>query len=132
MKISKFWFDFFFLIYILQQSRFNKPFRHHNDIALIRVKHHFQFSNKVAPIKFSKQKLDENVKLTLTGFGRTKFKGKSSDKLSVINLRQLSMEKCNKQFRDYNKKRKLPLVTFGAGHLCTFNRKLQGICFGDR
>lgn len=112
--------------------RYDKPYRHHNDIALVRVNSAIEYNNNVQPIKYSKLKVGENVKLTLTGFGRTRFKGFGSEKLLMINLKQLPMNKCNRQFSEYNKKRRLLSTPFGSGHLCTFNKKSQGICFGDR
>lgn len=112
--------------------RYDKPFLHHNDIALILVKQEINFDSQVQPIKFSKKNVDENVKLTLTGFGRTKFKGSPSEKLRSISLKQLPLKKCNHQFSEYNKKRGLTSTPFGSGHLCTYNKKMQGMCFGDR
>ena len=79
-------------------------------------------------INFSKDLVLENATLTLTGFGRLGADKPGSNILQTIDLRVVSNEECAKGYDEFSTESEI----VGNGHLCTFNKKSEGACGGDR
>lgn len=95
-----------------------------NDIALLKVQPPIRYNNKVQPIALASNVIGADIKLTLSGWGLTRYPGNPSDMLKCIELRSITTADCDKlQPND------APPIT--QKQLCTFNRVGEGSCQGD-
>lgn len=101
---------------------------YHNDIGLLRTNKKIEFNDKVKSVDYTKYKVLENETITLTGFGKLAANETSSDKLQTLDLKVISNEACKKAYEHYDSDAEI----VGGGHVCTFNKKSQGACSGDR
>ncbi|XP_018403823.1 PREDICTED: serine protease 53-like [Cyphomyrmex costatus] len=93
----------------------------HNDIGLIRLKTDIQYNKLVQPISLAKtNSILVGDPCFLIGWGTTKFLGKLSDKLQIVNQQIYSQSKCNNVFWNLQ-----------SSHICAFSQSGQGACHGD-
>ncbi|XP_015116460.1 chymotrypsin-1, partial [Diachasma alloeum] len=95
---------------------------HHDDIALVRIKGTIEFNEHVQPVGLpsgSNERVGSSA--AFAGWGYTTTAGPSSpNALQEISLTIISNDLCNSIHGEITE-----------GHLCTFNKENEGMCFGD-
>ncbi|XP_055306140.1 chymotrypsin-2-like [Sitodiplosis mosellana] len=101
------------------------PNKFGNDIGLIKVASEIMFNDKVGVITYSKEIMPETQeKLKFTGWGWTNDNDQMPERqsnLQMIDLTPISNAECKKILGD----------NIDESHLCTLNKKGEGICYGD-
>lgn len=90
-----------------------------NDIAVIKINDAFQYSSKIAPIKYTSNEVGGGVNCTLTGWGYTNpFRvGNPPNDLQRAFLPTLTNDQCRADGQNV-----------GTTEICTYSRFLQGAC----
>lgn len=105
--------------------QYEKPYDHHNDIGLIRLKTPLKFSERINKIELATKPLTEGDVLQLSGWGLTENGGSEIPyaKLQRLNVNFLPYQQCRGALSNS------PLMDYSQ--ICTFNRQGEGVCFGD-
>lgn len=105
--------------------QYEKPYPHHNDIGLIRLKKPLKFSERINKIELASEPLKDGDVLQISGWGFIENDGSEVPypKLQMLNVNFLPYQQCTSALSGS------PYMDYSQ--ICTFNRKEQGVCFGD-
>ncbi|XP_017778779.1 PREDICTED: transmembrane protease serine 9-like [Nicrophorus vespilloides] len=106
--------------YIVHEQ-YNQAWSQH-DVAIIKLRSGFHFDGTIAAVPLPYSDIDEDIDVTVSGWGMTTFPGNYPDRLQYIDVRTLSVPKCQ-QLQTAK-----PVI---SSQLCTFTGYGQGVCHGD-
>ncbi|KAL1402568.1 hypothetical protein pipiens_006034 [Culex pipiens pipiens] len=97
-----------------------------NDVAVLRVRRPFIFSESVQPITLGSDNVEAGINAVATGFGRTSISDSTpASYLRYVNVQVITNEECREVFNDYHQER------LHDNTVCTRGADGSGICLGD-
>ncbi|CAH0405757.1 unnamed protein product [Chilo suppressalis] len=94
-----------------------------NDVSVVRVSRDIEFNDRVQPIQLPDENTEAGADLILTGWGRLSYPGILANKLQMIKLTAVSLEKCRLRYLGINS-------VFNS-QICSLTKSGEGACHGD-
>ncbi|CAG4926782.1 unnamed protein product [Colias eurytheme] len=97
-----------------------------NDISLLKVVKEFSYDSKVAPIDLTDEPSLPDTDCVVTGWGYTNNYGRVPDKLQVLNVKTVSVERCIQVLDEFEGR--FPITD---ENVCAIKGRGSGACQGD-
>ncbi|XP_065162204.1 chymotrypsin-2-like [Atheta coriaria] len=92
-----------------------------NDIAVVILTEDIEFNDMVQPLKLASRKVQDNERLTSSGWGYTSYPGQAPNNLQWMNQNVVNAEECHEM---------APGETI-TGKICVLEMEGHGMCSGD-